>query len=55
MPILTKEEVSTILRKTLEFSKADECEVTLNGAKSGNNRYARNTVSTAGHSTIMSL
>lgn len=55
MPILTKEEAEKILKKTLSFSKADECEVTLTGSEGGNIRYARNTVSTAGQSSSMSL
>jgi predicted Zn-dependent protease len=32
----------------LSFSKADECEVSLNGGTTGNIRYARNNVSTSG-------
>lgn len=55
MPILTKEEAEQILKKTLNFSKADECEVSLSGSEGGNIRYARNTVSTAGQSSNMSL
>ena len=49
MAIYSKEEAKQILEKTLSFSTADTCEINLNGSESGNIRYARNTVSTAGH------
>lgn len=55
MPILSKEEAQAILKKALSFSKADECEVRLNGSEGGNIRYARNAVSTAGDISSMSL
>lgn len=48
MAIYTKEEAQQIMQKALEFSKADGCEVNISGSNSGNIRYARNTVSTAG-------
>lgn len=48
MAIYTKEEARQIMQKALEYSKADGCEVNLSGSNSGNIRYARNTVSTAG-------
>src|ERR1700721_1987597 len=46
--IYTKEEAQKLLQKVLSYSKADECEVSLTGSESGNIRYARNSVSTAG-------
>ncbi|TRX59471.1 TldD/PmbA family protein [Fulvivirga sp. M361] len=49
MAIYSKEEAKQLLEKALSFSKADACEITLNGSESGNIRYARNSVSTAGH------
>ncbi len=55
MAILSKEEAQAILKKTLSFSKADECEVSLNGSEGGNIRYARNAVSTAGEISTMDL
>ena len=55
MPILSKEEAQAILKKTVSFSKADECTVNLNGSEGGNIRYARNAVSTAGDISQMSL
>lgn len=55
MAILSKEEAQAILKKTLSFSKADECEVSLNGSEGGNIRYARNAVSTAGEVSTMDL
>ena len=48
MPIITKEEAQALLKKVLSYSKADECEVNLNGSDAGNIRYARNSVSTSG-------
>ncbi len=55
MPILNKEEAQKLLKKALSYSKADECEVSLRGSESGNIRYARNSVSTAGEVGQMSL
>lgn len=55
MAILSKEEAQAILKKTLSFSKADECEISLEGSESGNIRYARNAVSTAGEISTMEL
>ncbi|MFS4417736.1 TldD/PmbA family protein [Maribacter sp. 2307ULW6-5] len=55
MAIYTKEEARTILEKALGFSKADTCEINLSGSESGNIRYARNTVSTSGHSSNQTL
>lgn len=48
MPIMSKDEAQALLKKVLSYSKADECEVNLNGNDSGNIRYARNSVSTSG-------
>jgi len=55
MPILSKEEAHALLAKVLSYSKADECEVSVNGSDSGNIRYARNSVSTSGFITQNSL
>ncbi len=55
MKILSREEAKKIIDKVLAFSKADEMSVSLNGSKTGNIRYARNTVSTSGQSENMSL
>ncbi len=55
MTILSKSEAKAILDKALGFSKADACEVSLEGAATGNIRYARNTVSTAGSVTDLEL
>src|ERR1700712_5207920 len=55
MPILNKEEAQALLKKVLAFSKAEECEVTLNGSEGGNIRYALNAVSTAGDISILGL
>ena len=48
MAILTKDEAQALMKKVLSYSKADECEVNLNGTERGNIRYARNSVSTSG-------
>src|SRR3990170_7464916 len=48
MAILTKDQAQALLKKVLSYSKADECEINLNGTNSGNIRYARNAVSTSG-------
>ncbi|AYA38132.1 TldD/PmbA family protein [Hymenobacter oligotrophus] len=55
MPILSKDDAQTILKKVMSFTKADECEANLNGRTSGNVRYARNTVTTAGAADNVSL
>ena len=55
MSIVTEKEAKAILKKVLAFSKAEECECNLNGQLSGNVRYARNTVTTAGELSDMTL
>ena len=48
MSIYTKDEAREILERALKYSSADDCEINLTASNSGNIRYARNTVSTAG-------
>jgi len=55
MAILSKEEAQQLLKKVLGYSKAEECEVALNGSDGGNIRYARNSVSTAGEISQQTL
>jgi len=55
MAILNKEEAQKLLKKVLSYTKADECEVNLSGSEGGNIRYARNSVSTAGSASRLSL
>jgi len=55
MAILTKDEAQALLKKVLSYSKADECEVNLNGNDRGNIRYARNEVTTSGRITQSTL
>ncbi len=55
MSILNEKESKAILKKVLAFSKADECECNLNGQLNGNIRYARNTVTTAGEISDLTL
>jgi predicted Zn-dependent protease len=55
MATLTKDEAKKIIDKVLAFSKADEISVSLSGNRTGNIRYARNSVSTSGETTDLSL
>ena len=55
MAILSKEEAKKILDKVIGFSKADGIEANLNGNDGGNIRYARNSVSTAGEESNVSI
>ncbi|HEX9514053.1 MAG TPA: TldD/PmbA family protein [Puia sp.] len=55
MALLTQDEVQALLKKVLSYSKADECQVTINGSEGGNIRYARNSVSTSGAVNQVSL
>ncbi|MBX0292633.1 TldD/PmbA family protein [Hymenobacter sp. HSC-4F20] len=55
MAILSKDESQAILKKVVGFTTADECQATLQGRTSGNVRYARNSVSTAGAADNVSL
>ncbi|MFL6657432.1 MAG: TldD/PmbA family protein [Massilia sp.] len=48
MKLLSQEETKRICDRLMSFTKADECIVTVNGSRTGNIRYARNNVSTAG-------
>ncbi len=55
MAIFSKEEARRILEKVISFSKADGIEANLNGSNGGNIRYARNTVSTSGEDSNVTL
>ena len=55
MAIFSKEEAKQILEKVIAFSKSDGLVATLNANNSGNIRYARNTVSTAGENSDVTL
>ncbi len=55
MAILSKDEAEQILKKVIGFSKADGITATLNGNDGGNIRYARNSVSTSGEDSNVSL
>ncbi|MBC8043502.1 MAG: TldD/PmbA family protein [Rhizobacter sp.] len=55
MPILSKEETASLLKKVLAYSKAEQCEANLDGSNRGNIRYARNTVTTSGALSDMTL
>ncbi|MDX2192798.1 MAG: TldD/PmbA family protein [Gemmatimonadales bacterium] len=51
----TEAEAKALLQKALAYSKADACEVNLDGSTRGNVRYARNAVSTAGVTDDLSM
>ncbi len=55
MAQLSESDAQAILKKVLGYSKADECEVTLNGSRQGNLRFARNSVSTSGTQDVLNL
>lgn len=55
MAILSKDEAREIMQKVVNLSGADFCEVNLEGSRSGNIRYARNTVTTSGEEQNTSL
>ncbi|WP_026956987.1 TldD/PmbA family protein [Algoriphagus vanfongensis] len=55
MAILTKEEAKAIIDKVLSFATADETEVSVRGGRTGNIRYARNTVNTSGETNEIGL
>jgi len=55
MAIYTEEKAKALLTKVLSYSTADGCECNLNGSVAGNIRYARNTVSTAGEVSDVTL
>ncbi len=55
MATLSASEAKALLQKVLSFSKADECQVTLDGGKTGNLRFARNAVSTSGAAETLSI
>lgn len=55
MAIYSKDEAKQILDKALSYSKAETCEINLSGDNSGNIRYARNSVSTAGYQNNQNL
>ena len=55
MAILSKEEAKNILTKVVSLSKADGLQASLSGYNGGNIRYARNSVSTAGSESNVTL
>lgn len=55
MAILSKEEAKRILDKVISYSKADGISANLGGGNRGNIRYARNSVTTAGEDSNLTL
>ena len=55
MSLLSKDDARALLEKVLSFSQAEACEANLNGLNGGNIRYARNTVTTAGAQSNLTL
>jgi predicted Zn-dependent protease len=55
MTIYSKDKAKSIMERALGYSSADSCEMNLNGTDRGNIRYARNTVSTSGSQSDVTL
>ncbi len=55
MSMMSKDEAKALMEKAIKLSKADECQVNLNGTTSGNVRYALNTVTTSGSTTNVQM
>jgi predicted Zn-dependent protease len=55
MKQFTQDQAKQVCDKLMSFTKADECNVTINGGRTGNIRFARNAVSTAGEVDDMQL
>jgi predicted Zn-dependent protease len=55
MKQLNQDEARRICERVIGFSKADECQVVIDGSRTGNIRYAQNSVSTAGLNENMQL
>ena len=55
MAIMTEKQAKELLARVLELSEADECECNLAGSNQGNIRYARNTVTTSGEVSDVTL
>lgn len=55
MGLLSQDDAKRILQKVVGFSKADGCSASLNGSDRGNIRYARNSVSTSGEDSNITL
>src|SRR5688572_19524914 len=55
MRYLNQEQAKSITDRVIKLSKADECSVSIEGNRTGNVRFARNSVSTAGLTDDMQL
>lgn len=55
MSLLNEQEAKKLIDKVLAFSKADEATVSITGGRTGNIRYARNTVTTNGETDNLSI
>ena len=55
MAIMTEQQARDLLNRVLSFSRADECQCQLTGSNEGNIRYARNSVSTSGEVSNVTL
>ena len=55
MAIFTEQKAKELLTRVISYSTADECVCNLDGSNAGNIRYARNTVSTAGEVSDVTL
>ncbi len=55
MAIFNEQKARELMTRVIALSKADECECNLDGSIAGNIRYARNTVSTSGEVSDVTL
>lgn len=55
MAILSREEAKALIDKVLSYATADETEINVSGGRTGNIRYARNTVNTSGETNRITL
>ena len=53
--ILSESESKTIIERTLSFSSADEIRVNLSGGRSGNTRFALNSITTSGDEDTLNV
>lgn len=55
MPILTEQQARELVQSILKLSTADEIMITIRGSHTGNIRFARNTVSTTGDTSNLTI
>lgn len=53
--MLSETEAKQLITKVLSYSKADDCNVTVGAVESANTRFARNSITTSGHTSSIAL